>query len=265
MPETEGNLSAHTPHRPRGSPAPPGPPRRRCEAQTTPPSSRKRRRSCSPPGPPPLRRFQDRQSTAGVLRRSSSPTGCPPRRKRQAGDSLHPRPTQGAGGRAPAGAATSTSRTGETVSVSKALVMAWLQDNTPPVRALVSPDAGGYVCLTDHKVQLGELALEQQRALEKYGIGQDGRGGWAGLLWDTPVYVQAGKPVLLRYHGVSVLDKWDDYAQRISNFCRGIQSVSAGRIGIVRTNDTPAGDLHSVRASSMYGWARRTLGEMMKQ
>ncbi|KAJ7463250.1 hypothetical protein FB451DRAFT_1180344 [Mycena latifolia] len=247
MPETEGNLSAHTPHRPRGSPAPPGPPRWRCEAQTTPPSSRKRRRSCSPPGPPPLRRFQDRQSTAGVLHRSSSPTGCPPRRKHQAGDSLHPRPTQGAGGRAPAGAATSTSRTGETVLVSKALVMAWLQDNTPPVRALVSPDAGGYVCLADHKVQLGELALEQQRALEKYGIGQ------------------AGKPVLLRYHGVSVLNKWDDYAQRILNFCRGIQSVSAGRIGIVRTNDTPAGDLHGVRASSMYGWARRTLGEMMKQ
>ncbi|KAJ7688541.1 hypothetical protein B0H17DRAFT_1135514 [Mycena rosella] len=91
------------------------------------------------------------------------------------------------------------------------LLMAWLLDDTDPIRCLLAADAGGYVCLADHKIELGELSLEQQRPLEKYSVQDNGSMGWTSLRWDTPVYCEAGRPMLVRYGGVKNLAKWDVY------------------------------------------------------
>jgi hypothetical protein len=72
------------------------------------------------------------------------------------------------------------------------------------------------VILAEHKVELSKVDLEQQRALEKYGLQDDGSMGWQLLPWDTPVYAEAGRMILVRYAGVKDLHKWDAYAPHIT-------------------------------------------------
>ncbi|KAJ7445676.1 hypothetical protein FB451DRAFT_1412691 [Mycena latifolia] len=176
MPETEGNLSAHTPHRPRGSPAPPDHPAGVAK-------HRRRHPHLASAGAAVLHRDRrpfdafktDRVlqvSSAAALRRRDARLGANTKQ------GTHYTRGQPKGlavvlQQAPPLLLVERGRP-STCRISDLLEFVSRQDNTPPVRALVSPDAGGYVCLADHKVQLGELALEQQRALEKYGIGQVG-------------------------------------------------------------------------------------------
>ncbi|KAJ6522893.1 hypothetical protein B0H19DRAFT_1085941 [Mycena capillaripes] len=176
---------------------------------------RKRLRSASPSGPP--------------LVRSISPSGPPPRLKRSRtgasgrGELVSPTPprARSLSPSRPPRLRRSASGRGELIGHTrakpeKALLMAWLKDATPAIRALLTPDASGHVVLSDHKVQLGRLELEQQRPLEKYGARKDSSMGWQPLLWDTPVYAEPGRPIFVRYRGVQDLHNWEGYALHLT-------------------------------------------------
>lgn len=68
-------------------------------------------------------------------------------------------------------------------------------------------------------MRLGELGLEQQRTLEKYGVQADGTMGWSYLLWDASFYVVAGQAILIRYQGVKELEKWEGYTMHLQFGC----------------------------------------------
>ncbi|KAF7360830.1 hypothetical protein MSAN_01112300 [Mycena sanguinolenta] len=188
----------------RTSPVPAGPPPRRSETlsdldcpsyqprtpqdrgrplpPTRPVVSRKRRRSKTPSGPPRLR--------------SASPSG-PPALKRSrtvATKNMPPPPA-----------------IVPKASPQKALIMAWLKDGSPPIRIHLTPDESGFITLSEHKIHLVELELEQQCALEKYGPLRDGSMGWQCLPWDAPVYAEVRRVIVLRYAEVKDLHKWDAY------------------------------------------------------
>ncbi|KAJ7466557.1 hypothetical protein B0H11DRAFT_2239731 [Mycena galericulata] len=179
------------------STSPPGPPRLR---------------STTPPGPPRRKRLRvapTSPSPAPRRLRSSSPLG-PPRLKRQ---TLVER-------RAPAPTPRNwpdpfMTRNAVVGNPAEAKLIAWLLNNKPPIQTTIPVDGAGFVALAAHKMHLGELGLEQQSSLEKYGRQEDGTMGWSSLLWDASLYVVPGEAILVRYEGVKDLDKWDGYTMHL--------------------------------------------------
>ncbi|KAK6980665.1 hypothetical protein R3P38DRAFT_2808921 [Favolaschia claudopus] len=170
----------------------------------------------TPPGPahPPLRPISPLR-VGHKRHRSPSPGPRPAKRpKAQATTSrrklarISPPPSNPPPLKATRAATAGVRRTGS--EVKKVLVMGWLQDYYAPVRAQLAVDEGGFTTLSEHKLVLGGVGLEQGRTIEKFCAKPNGY-HWVPLLWDTPLVVDGGSPILLRCSGVQHLQNFDAY------------------------------------------------------
>ena len=58
----------------------------------------------------------------------------------------------------------------------------------------------GYLCLSDHKLRLGEVGVEQGNILEVY---YPAAGIWDAISWDTPIHVGGkNQKCLVHYQGI---------------------------------------------------------------
>jgi hypothetical protein len=61
--------------------------------------------------------------------------------------------------------------------------------------------------LADHKVELGEIGLEERRNLKLYDTW---RSEWIDLLWDAPIPVKStGQALMMHYADIEHLENWD--------------------------------------------------------
>lgn len=62
--------------------------------------------------------------------------------------------------------------------------------------------------LSDHKIELGQLGLEQTNRLQLYDLS---RSSWIDLPWDAPVPIKfAGQALMIHYKDVNCLDGWEE-------------------------------------------------------
>jgi hypothetical protein len=74
------------------------------------------------------------------------------------------------------------------------------KNNEPPVEVSLVVGSDGYLRLSDYKLKLGELGVEQGNTLEIYHAAA---GIWDLNLWDTPIHTDGKhQKCLVRYKGV---------------------------------------------------------------
>ena len=62
--------------------------------------------------------------------------------------------------------------------------------------------------LSEHKIELGQLGLEQTNSLQLYNLSKS---SWIHLPWDAPVLVKsAGQALMIRHADVNSLDGWEE-------------------------------------------------------
>jgi hypothetical protein len=81
------------------------------------------------------------------------------------------------------------------------------QNTARVIETIVYPREDARVRLSDFKVLLGSIGLEQTQSIEIFHFG---RACWLPAAWNTPHLVPArGHVLLLRYVGVTNIDKFD--------------------------------------------------------